>query len=667
MSLGLFRIFYRLLLLAYPRAFRREHGDDAVRLFVEACEADRRARGTIGVLSRLGRAVADVPVRGVAERLASRSGGLRPAALASDLWHDLKFGTRSLRRSPAFTITAILTMTIGIALSTAMFTAFNAIGLRGWPVEHADTLVVIGSRNPEQSRFGLDDLERFRRSRTLTTVAGSRRAFNANVALELGGRGEGGFGQYVTPEFFDATGVRLILGRNFRPEENREGAPEPVVIISHMLWQRLFAGASDVIGRTVYIGKTALTVIGVTREGWRGELPYRDDVWLPLHAMRTSWPDHPLFSRQAGRCCLDIVGRLAPDASHRLAEEELTTLTEAGPGGDRRQVRVSGTSMYDRAPAPIRAAVLVSVVLATGIVLLLTGANIAHLQLARAMARAREIRTRIALGAGRGRVVRQLVAEALLLTVVAGALAMAAVFALLDTLMRISEMGLREVWTPNVAVYAYCVGVSLVMSVTFSLMPALRTTRVSLASGAGQTATAPRLRFNLVLLTTQIALSVSLLTGAVLLNRAFVHAIRGDAGFPIDGLTVVSYQPAAPAGGASRRRARPPAVDRARAGGRDAAADGTARRRAVLRHLLGARAAARWRRRMCCTTSTWRQCPPAPSRCSASPSSRAAHTAIRTASSKPSSTKVPRDGSGRESRRSARRCSMPNGPTRSSA
>jgi len=99
MSLGLCRVFYRLLLLAYPRAFRREHGDDAVRLFVEACEADRRARGTIGVLSRLGRALADVPVRGVAERWASRSGGLRPAALASDLWHDLKFGTRSLRRS----------------------------------------------------------------------------------------------------------------------------------------------------------------------------------------------------------------------------------------------------------------------------------------------------------------------------------------------------------------------------------------------------------------------------------------------------------------------------------------------------------------------------------------------------------------------------------------
>lgn len=540
------RALYRLLLLAYPQTFRREHGDDAARLFVEACQADRRTRGTIGVLSRLARALVDVPARGVAERLASRNGSPRPTALLSDLRHDLQYGVRSLRRSPTFTIAAIATMTIGIALSTAMFTAFNAVGLRGWPVEHADTLVVIETGSAEQSRFGLDDLERFRHSQTLTTVAGSRRAFNVNVALEGGGRGEGGYGQYVTPGFFDATGVRLILGRNFRPDEDREGAPEPVVIISHLLWQRLSGSSSDVIGRTVYLGKTAHTVIGVTREGWRGEQPYRDDVWLPLHALRTHRPDDPLFSHAAGRCCLDIVGRLAPHASRRLAEEELATLIGPGPNGDRRRVRLSGTSMYDRASGPVRAAVLALVVLATGIVLLLTGANIAHLQVARAMARAREIRTRIALGAGRGRVVRQLVTEALLLTAVAGVLAMGLVYALLDTLMRVSEMELRVVWTPNATVYAYCVTVSLVMSVAFSLMPALRSARAGLSNGAGQTVTPPRLHFNLALLTTQIALSVALLTGAVLLNRAFAHAIRGDAGFPLDGLTVVSYQPAGP-------------------------------------------------------------------------------------------------------------------------
>jgi predicted permease len=542
------RVLYRALMLAYPRDFRREHGSDAVRLFLEACQADHRTRGTVGVLARVGRALVDVPTRGFAERAASRRHARWPVALLSDLGHDVRYGLRALRRSPTFTIIAILTMTIGIALSTAMFTTFNAVALRGWPVEHAGTLVLIApeSASPQgPSGFGLDDLERFRRSQTLTTVAGSRRAFNVNVALEPGGRGEGGFGGHVTPEFVDATGVRLILGRNFRSDEDREGASEPVVIISYLLWQRLFAGSADVIGRTVYIGKTAHTIIGVAREGWRGQQPYRDDVWLPLHALRTYQPQDTLFLRDAGRCCLEIVGRLAPGESRARAAAELTTLIPPGPDGHRHRVRVSGTSMLDRTSGYVWTAALTLVVVATALVLLLTGANIAHLQLARAMARAREIRTRIALGAGRGRVVRQLIGEAMLLTVVAGVLAMAVVYALLDTLMRISEMELRDAWTPDAAVYGYCIGVSLAMSVTFSLLPALRSARIGLAHGAGQTVTAPRLRFNLALLTTQIALSVSLLTGAVLLHRVFVHAIRGDAGFPLDGLTVISYEPAA--------------------------------------------------------------------------------------------------------------------------
>lgn len=469
------------------------------------------------------------------------------------LWQDARYGVRSLRRSPAFTVTALLTMTIGIGLNTTMFTAFNAVGLRGWPVEHAESLVLIraiGGERDSGSGFGLDDLADFqRRSRTLAVVEASRRAYQA-ASIDPAGRAEGVYGQYVTPGFFDATGVRMAMGRNFRSDEDREGSAEPVVIISHALWQRLFAGAPDVLGRPLYFGKTPYVIVGVTREGWRGEQPYRDDAWLPFQAMRRFRPDDSLFSQERGRCCLDLLGRLAPGVSRASAAEELTLLARqraVRPEDQQRHVTLSGTSMYDRTSGPIRLAIPVMVLAATVIVLLLTGANLAHLQLARAMTRAREIRTRLALGAGRARVARQLVTEILLLTVVACGLAMTMVYALLDTLMRVAEMPMPEVWTPDTTVFGYCVGVSLIMSVTFSLLPALRSTRVSLSPGAGQAATpAGRLRLNLVLLTAQIALSTSLLTGASLLSRAFTHATRGDFGFTIDGLTVATYRPGGP-------------------------------------------------------------------------------------------------------------------------
>ena len=535
-----FRTLYRFLLLAWPRSFRHDHGRDAARVFADACAEDRRTRGVLAVLTRVGRAMLEVPARGFLERARSVPwSSLRLSELAA----DARYSIRSLRRSPAYTVTALLTMTIGIGLSTAMFTTFNAVGLRGWPIENADSVVLIHNADPSHRQgLNLDDLTGFHRSASLAVVAGHRRAFHS-VAAEPAGRGSGGYGQYVTPEFFEAIGVRFALGRNFTPDEDRPGAPAPAIIISHTLWQQLFSGARDVIGRTVYLGKAAFSVIGVTREGWRGEQPYRDDFWLPLHTLRQFEPGDSLFSREARLCCLDILARLNPGVARERAEEELSLLTSRAADGSQQRVRLSGTSMIERMPASFRAAIAGLMVVATAFLLLLTGANIAHLQLARAMARARETRTRLALGAGRGRVVRQLVTESVLLTLVAGGLAMVLVFALLDTLMRVSEMPMREVWTPNLTVYAYCVLVSLAMSLVFGLLPSLRSTRVSLSHGIGQSTTPVRLRFNLALLTTQIALSASLLTGAALLNRALTEATRGDAGFPLDGLRIVTYSP----------------------------------------------------------------------------------------------------------------------------
>ena len=487
--------------------------------------------------------------------------GVWYAPWLESVWQDVRFGARSLRRSPVFTVTALLTMAIGIGLNTAMFTAFNAIALREWPAEHAGSLVLVGlepSAQPgprSRSGFSLDDFEDFRqRSQTLSVVAAKYRAFEY-VATNPTAQPKNTYGQFVTPGFFDATGVRMQLGRNFRPDEDANGNAAQVVIISHTLWQGLFAGAPDVLGKSLYLGKAPYVVIGVTRQGWRGEQPYRDDFWLPLQAMRVLHPQIDVFSETSGRCCVQVVGRMAPDVSHAGVAAELATLRGQHQRGDaeqRRGIHVSDTSLYGQAPGPMRLVIPLLILAVTGVVLLLTGANIAHLQLARTIARSREIRTRLALGAGRSRIARQLVTESLLLSVVAGAGALAIVYAVIDPLMNLAEMPARDIWSPNATVFAYCAGVSLLMSIAFSLLPALRSTRVSLAHGAGLSATpSGRLRFNLVLLTTQIALSTSLLTGASLLSRAIVHATTADIGFPIDRLTIAVF---APSGTTEERR-----------------------------------------------------------------------------------------------------------------
>ncbi len=520
--------YYRILLWAYPRDFRRDLGPDAARVFAEACLESQQSVGWRGPARRICRAAWDVPVNGLAARFATLGqrmgkGQGRPSSVIADLGSDLRYGVRGLWRSPAFTIGVLLSMSLGVALSTAMFTSFNAVLLRPWPVEHAAGLVSI---RPSDSK-GLGELRAFEKSTTLSGAAATYIGF-FRAATAAGGEQRKTYGRFVTPAFFEITGIRFALGRSFRLDEDRPGSPAPVAIISHTLWQDRFDGAPDVIGHPLFIGNVLHTIVGVTREGWRGQQPYRDDIWVPSEWIPGDY-----------RCCYEFVGRLAPGQSRQRASAELTVLA-------RKRVTVTGTGMLDRGSNQLRAVAVPAVVLLTAVLLLLTGANVAHLQLARTMARSREIRTRLALGAGRSRIIRQLLAETFTLTLVAALVAMALVYALLDAMMTVSEVGSKDVWMPDLTVYAYCILVSLTMGVAFSVLPAWRLTRTSLNQGIAHTATPGRLRYSLALLTGQVALSVTVLTGAALLTRALTHATQGDAGFPIEGLVAVSYSRSGP-------------------------------------------------------------------------------------------------------------------------
>jgi putative ABC transport system permease protein len=550
--------FYRLLLLSYPAAFRRDHGREAAHLFADACHESLRERRHVALLARIGRACVEVPVRGLVEHARDRSlAGI--STLAAEVPSNLRETFRSLMRTPAFTITAILTMTIGIALNTAMFTAFNAVALRGWPGVDAARVVTIRPAAWDDrgllSGLDLEDLRQLQRSQSLEHVAATRPAY-LYAATEARGRADLVYGRFATADFFATVGISMARGRAFTADEDLAGAAAPVVVISHALWHRMFAGAEDVIGRSLHFGKAAHRIIGVTPEQWRGEQPYRDDVWLPLQAIRVLDPDDRLFAGDGAGCCVKIIGRLAEHASTESTAEELSVLTRPRRSQSDQppwRILVGTTARFDQLSPSFKAGVTAVLFAATALVLLLTGANITHLQLARAATRAREIRTRLALGAGRFRISRQLAIESLVLATIAGFLALGLVYALLGTLMRVSELPVVEIWRPDLTVFLYCLCVSVVMSLTFGLLPALRATKISLVHGGGHSSTPIRLRSNLLLLTTQIALSVTLLAGAALLTRGLRHATTADAGFAVEGLTVFSVQPGRLGDGARMR------------------------------------------------------------------------------------------------------------------
>jgi len=248
-----------------------------------------------------------------------------------------------------------------------------------------------------------------------------------NPRTSPGAESYGTSAELATANYFDVLGVPLTLGRFIRADEDRDGAYERVAVISHRLWQRLFAGDPEVLGKPLYFGANAFIVVGVARSGWNGPVPFNTDVWLPLQADREI-SRSSVFSEEAGGCCISIVGRRAPGARHARVESELTAIVRQNASGQTRdwRLRSNGTALVSQ-PGTISVVAPILMLASAAIVILLTGANIAHLQVARMRSRRREVQTRLALGAGRWRVARQIVTESLIVATAAGATASPAI------------------------------------------------------------------------------------------------------------------------------------------------------------------------------------------------------------------------------------------------
>ncbi len=480
---------------------------------------------------------------------------------------DIRFGVRSFLKRPGFLVIAIATLAIGIGGTTAMFTVVNSVLLWPLPFPEPERLVLFEANNPKQgitvSNMSVLDVADWRQqSQSFEQIA----AFSSGGSLlSAGDETERVRAAGVTAEFFPVLRTNPTHGRTFLPEDMHENSPG-VVLISHALWQRRFGGTADVVNSTVIVGGQSCAIVGIMPPGF--DYPADAELWAPLALNPATEPRDNRY--------LSVVGRLKPNASMSQAQIELDTInqrlaqsyveTNSGWG-----VRL--TELRERMVRNLRPSLLI-LLGAVGFVLLIACANVANLLLARAAARQKEIALRMAIGASRSRVVRQLLTESVLLSVVSGLLGFALSIWLIKLLIaitppntpRMDEIGI------DMRVFAFTLTVTVLSGILFGLFPALQTSRPNLNemlkdTGARGSESGGRNRVGSLLIVSEIALSFVLLAGAGLLIKSFINLRQIDPGFNGDNVLVVrvTLPPGKYASGAPRAQIYRHLMDRVKA------------------------------------------------------------------------------------------------------
>jgi predicted permease len=516
--------------------------EDYLAAGLDRATAERRAFHELGGVSQIEEAVRDVRGRWL-----------------EDLAADLRYGLRMLRRSPGFALVAILSLALGIGANAAIFSVVNAVMLRPLPVERPDGLVQITRLLQDQNgRPGLVSYPLFEQVRDhVQSIAGAFAQSSSSQVIVIDGEDESVKADLVSGSYYTVLGVRPAVGRLLGPADDVLAPAAPAAVITDRYWQRRFGRSPAAIGRTFSLRDHTFTIVGVTPPSFEGATPGRvPDVMLPL-LMTMS----PVQRTAMGFRSLHLLARLKPGATVEHANAEVQVLyaaflqTEAARASEKERPQI----LRQRAAAfaspdgfnPIRydigrpLLVLMGIV---GLILLLACVNLSGLLLARAATRQRETSIRLAIGAGRGRLVRQFLTESLLLALLGGAVGFALAGPLSGRLLALfiggGDLALKV--TPDWRVLAFTAAASLLACCLAGLVPALQAVRVRFTPGLKAVPAHGHGRLGKVFVVCQLAISMILVVGAALFVGTLVKLYAVNPGFDRDRVLVVNVRSSRP-------------------------------------------------------------------------------------------------------------------------
>src|SRR5215510_8475598 len=479
-------------------------------------------------------------------------GSNRRKSMLGDIWQDLRYAVRMLGKNPGFTVIAVLTLGLGLGANTAIFSLVNTVLLRPLPVDRPDRLVTLnnGTGRGMFPAFSYPNYKDFRdRNDVFSGLMGYR---FAQLSLSHDGVNERLWGYLVTGNYFETLGVKAALGRVISADDDRSAGAHPVAVVSYKCWRQRFGGEPGVIGKNVIVNGRGYTIIGVAQPGFSGtEVIVEPEMWFPM-AMQAQIELGPQWLDDRELKTVTMMGRLGTGVSVRQAQTSINSIARQLEGefpnineGMRITLLSPGFVGGAMRGAIMGFAGLLMVVV--GMALLLTCANLANLLLARAAERRREIAVRLALGANRFRVIRQLLTESLLLAAGGGVLGflLAVWLAKLTAAIKLPiDVPLATELHVDIRVFIFACLVSLATGLLFGLLPAWQATKADLAQALKNDASlggAHRSRLKSGLIVLQVALSLALLVGGGLMLRALRQAQTINLGYDPQRAVEISF------------------------------------------------------------------------------------------------------------------------------